>query len=71
MSDKYAPSFYPFSSLIKSMKVASIIATLAVLASCKEAPTTLQIGIKKKIDPEACIAAKKGGVFSNVFLNVI
>lgn len=35
--------------------------SFATYALCKEAPTSLQIGIKRKVEPEACIAAKKGG----------
>ena len=37
-----------------------ILSILSLVALGKEAPTTLQIGIKNKIQPEDCIAAKKG-----------
>ncbi|KAJ3303058.1 FK506-binding protein 2A [Kappamyces sp. JEL0829] len=33
---------------------------VAALVLAKEAPTTLQIGVKHKVAPEDCIAAKKG-----------
>jgi FKBP-type peptidyl-prolyl cis-trans isomerase len=42
------------------MKISCLIFLLAGVLAEKEAPTTLQIGIKHKIDPKSCIAAKKG-----------
>ncbi len=45
------------------MKVSALIlaSVISFVYSKKEAPTTLQIGIKQKVDPEKCISAKKGG----------
>jgi FKBP-type peptidyl-prolyl cis-trans isomerase len=42
--------------------ITSALLILGIFA--KEAPTTLQIGIKHKIAPEDCIAAKKGDSLS-------
>ncbi len=42
------------------MKLELILTALASLAWAKEAPKTLQIGIKKKVAPEDCVAAKSG-----------
>jgi FK506-binding protein 2 len=47
-----------FPNLIMRTVLHILLASLLVAA--KEAPKSLQIGIKKKIAPEDCIAAKKG-----------
>jgi FKBP-type peptidyl-prolyl cis-trans isomerase len=42
------------------MKVETLILLASAVLAEKKPPTTLQIGIKQKVAPEDCIAAKKG-----------
>jgi FKBP-type peptidyl-prolyl cis-trans isomerase len=42
------------------MKLGAIIVLASAVLAEKKPPTSLQIGIKKKVAPEDCIAAKKG-----------